>query len=292
MIFKHMMQRYMEEAGSNPAPGGAPTPTPAPAGGAPAPAPTPTPAPAAPASLLATGAGEPQASPTEFIPEKYRVSKDDGTFDLEASSRKMGEAYSALEKRLGTGDAPPKTVADYTVTVPDALKDVFDPATDEGLQDFKSKAHAAGMTQAQLDLVMSQYFEMAPKLAAGAAQYDVNTAKAELQKVWNNEADFNRGVRNAYQGAEVAAKKAGLDINEIMASPIASNPTFLRMMAAIGPEFQEDPGTGGATAISATSIDEVMRSPAYMDPKHPDHAKVSKQVSDYYARKHGTHAAG
>ncbi len=291
MNFTHMMQRRMEEAGGNPAPGGAPAPTPAPAGGAPAPAPTPTPAPAAPASLLATGAGEPQP-PTEFIPEKLRVNKEDGSFDLEASSRKVAEAYSALEKRLGTSEAPPKSAADYAVTVPDALKEVFDPATDQGMQDFMGKAHAAGMTQAQLDLVMSQYFEMAPALAAGAAQYDVNTAKAELQKVWNNDADFNRNVRNAYQGAEVAAKKAGLDINEIMNSPIASNPTFMRMMAAIGPEFQEDPGAGGAAPIGSANVDDLMRSAAYMDPKHQDHAKVSQQVRDYYARKHGTHAAG
>src|SRR6478736_10297497 len=75
-----------------------------PAGGE-APASTTPPAAAAPATqptnLLKQGVEEP--TPTEFIPEKYRVTKDDGTLDIEASARKLAEAHGSLEKRLGSG---------------------------------------------------------------------------------------------------------------------------------------------------------------------------------------------
>src|SRR5690606_31149911 len=53
-------------------------------------------------SLLQQGqsAADAPPSPAEYIPEKYRVQKEDGTLDLEASSRKLAEAHGHLEKRL------------------------------------------------------------------------------------------------------------------------------------------------------------------------------------------------
>lgn len=288
MNFKHMMARYMEEAGGAGTPGGAPTPTPtpAPAGGTPAPVPAPTPTPAP--SLLESGSSPGTPGTTDFIPEKLRIMKDDGTLDLDASSRKVAEAYSALEKRLGAGDVPPKTAEEYTVTVPDALKEAFDPATDEGMKGFLSGALEQGMTQKQVDFVMGKYFELAPQLVGGAQQYDANTAAAELQKVWPTDADMKRNVRNAYVGASAAAQKAGLDINEIMnTSPLRNDPTFLRLMAALGPEFVEDPGAGGSATLTVEDISTLMNSDAYTNSKHPDHAKVSAKVKAYYLRKHG-----
>jgi hypothetical protein len=246
---------------------------------------------AAPDSVLANGAADVQTTTSDFIPEKLRVLKDDGSFDLEASSRKVAEAYGNLEKRFGAGDVPPKEASEYKITVPDALKEAFDPATDAGTQDFLSKAHAAGFTQAQIDLVMDRYFDMAPKLVAGAQQYDAAAATAELQKTWATEADFKRNVKNAYTGANAAAQKAGLDINTIMSGPLGNNPTFLRMMAALGPEFMEDAGAGNQQMIKEDDINSLMASEAYTNPRHADHAKVSKKIATYFERKYGNEAA-
>lgn len=282
MLIKRLLNRYMDQAGE-----------PAPAGGTTAPDAPPA-APAAPAaapSLLADGAKAPTDQPAEFIPEKHRIMKEDGSLDLDASSRKLAEAYGSLEKRFGSGDAPPKDASEYKVAVPDALKEVFDPAKDEGLQGFLKDAHAAGLNQAQVDMVMSKYFDMAPKLAAGAAQLDAKAATEELQKTWATEADFKRNVRNAYTGANVAAQRAGIDINEIMNGPLGNNPQFLRLMAAIGPEFQEDQAPGAASMVSAEDIGSLMASEAYTNPRHADHAKVSARVKAYYERKFGTEAA-
>lgn len=244
-------------------------------------------------SVLAAGASGSGAGAagTDFIPEKYRVNKEDGTLDLEASSRKLAEAYGSAEKRIGAGDIPPKTAEEYAVTVPDAFKESWKPEEDQSFKDFRAKAHEAGMTQKQLDLVMGQYFEMAPKLVAGAAVMDANAATAELKKTWATEADFNRNVRNAFVGTNALAQKAGLTVDEIMNSPLGNDPKFLKLMAAIGPEFSEDSPPGGQQMTSQEDIDSLMRSEAYSNPKHADHAKVSAKIKSYFERKFGTEAA-
>lgn len=284
--------RLMNEAGGEPAPGGAPapapTPAPAPADGQP-PAPAAAPPAAASASLLQTGSTPPDPANTDYIPEKLRINKEDGTLDLDGSSRKMAEAYSALEKRLGSGDAPPAAAADYKVAVPDAFKEAIDPATDPGIKGFLDGAHAAGMNQAQVDYVMSQYFDMAPKLVAGAGQLDEAGATAELKKVWGNESEFKRNVTNAYAGATAIAQKAGLSADEIMSpNGLGNNVQFLRLMAAIGPEFVEDKAIGATKMTAEADIAGLMASPAYTDPKHAEHAQVSARVAEYFKRKHGT----
>lgn len=303
MFIRGLIRRYMEQAGEGSAGGGAAGAAAAGAGAAAAGsaeagaagAAAGAGAGAAAASVLAAGAaaaaGAGEAGGTDFIPEKLRVMKEDGSLDLDASSRKLADAYGSLEKRFGSGEAPPKDASEYKITVPDTLKDAFDPATDEGMKGFLAGAHAAGLNQAQVDYVMGKYFEMAPALAAGAAQFDATTATAELKKTWATDADFNRNVRNAYVGTSAAAQKAGLNVDDIMTGPLGNNPQFLRLMAALGPEFQEDPGAGGQGMVSQEDINTLLTSEAYTNPRHADHAKVSAKIKTYFERKHGTEAA-
>jgi len=235
-------------------------------------------------SLLAGG------QPTEFMPEKYRVTKEDGTFDLEASSRKLADAYTAAEKRIGSGDIPPKSAEEYTVAVPDSLKEAFDPKTDEGYKTFSSKMHGLGLTQKQMDGVMESYFENAQRLVGGAAGLDEKTARESLEKVWGQGKAFDDQVKLSYQGAAAIAAKAGLNIDELMRPDrLGNNTDFLRLMAAIGPEFAEARSPGGQGIKMPTSeeeIDKLMTSEAYKNPKDPEHAKVSKQVQAYFQKKY------
>ncbi|WP_284459605.1 hypothetical protein [Cupriavidus campinensis] len=288
-MWKRRFYPLMNAAGEGGDPGGgAPAPAPAPAGGEGAPAPAPAPS----GSLLETGANG--APTTDFIPEKYRVNKEDGTFDLEASSRKLSEAYANAEKRIGGGDIPPKSAEDYTVTVPDTFKESFDPKTDEGFKAFSGKMHELGLTQKQMDGVMAQYFEMAPQLVIGAAVLDANAAKTQLEQAWAPQGGFDHQIRNAYQGAAAIAAKAGIPVDEIMApNGLGNNVQFLRMMAAIAPEFSEDTSSGGNTMGGASTedqINEMMLSEAYKNPKHADHEKVSQRVKAFFEKKYGTAA--
>lgn len=215
------------------------------------------------------------------IPEKYHVKKDDGTLDMEASSLKLAEAYTRLEKRMGSGDAPPKTVADYKVEIPETMKD-YDIEKDKAFTEFRDKAHKAGMTQAQFDLVMGEYFRVAPELVGGAKVLDAETCVNELRTEWKSDAQYKAEVGNAYK----AAMAYGGDDAEGIMKDYGNDPRVVRMMARAGKELGEDksPSSGGSLPAGQT-VEAMMQSEAYTNAKHADHARVSALVSAEFDRR-------
>ncbi|MDC5554952.1 hypothetical protein OHX01_17970, partial [Acinetobacter baumannii] len=84
------------------------------------------------------------SSISESIPDKFKVTAEDGSVDYKATLSKMNESYTGLEKRIGSGDLPPKDVAGYKVD-----RDGFDFKqfkSDESNQAFLTKAHEHGIT--------------------------------------------------------------------------------------------------------------------------------------------------
>ena len=49
------------------------------------------------------------------IPDKFKVTAEDGSVDYKATVAKLSESYTGLEKRVGTGDIAPKSVDEYKV---------------------------------------------------------------------------------------------------------------------------------------------------------------------------------
>lgn len=226
--------------------------------------------------------GQQQQQQTVTIPEKYQVKKEDGSIDIEASSLKLAEAYGHLEKRFGSGDVPPKSAEEYQITVPDAFKDVWKPEEDQAFQDFRKDALAAGMTQKQFDLVMDRYFKVAPQLVEGSKRLSADECIADLRQEWKDDQTFNAELGKAFK----AAVAYGGNDAEALIQEYGSDPRFIRMMNRIGGELGEDSSINpGDVLANGQSIESVMQSEAYTNPKHPDHAKVSKQVSDYWAKK-------
>jgi hypothetical protein len=251
-----------------------------------------------PGTVLQTGQAAPEATPAEFIPEKFHVKGQDGELDVQASARKMAESYTNLEKRSGSAASAPESADAYEIKVPDEIKGTLeekgvDIKADPEIKDFLGRAHAAGMTQAQIDVVMGEYFKLAPQIANGAAILDVRGATEQLKEVWSTDADFQRNAHLAYAATSAAIERAGVSMEEVEAAGLGNNPTFLRLMAALGGEFQEDNAPGGAVlkAFGEDDITKLEMSEAYTNPKHPDYDKVSKQVRAWYERKHGTEAA-
>jgi hypothetical protein len=248
---------------------------------------------AAPAgSLLKQGEGGTEALPQEFIPEKFRVSKDDGSFDLDASARKLADNYAHLEKRLGSGDVPPKEVGEYTIEPPETMGE-YKAGEDPTMQSFLADAHKAGLTQGQLDVVMKHYFQAVPELAGAFQQVDQQQATEQLQQVWGkDEKEFRRNAGLAHVATSAAIERAGLTMEQVEAAGLGNNPVFLRMMSALGSEFQEDAGPGKTSfrSFGEDDVQQLMLSDAYKNPRHPEHDKVSAQVRGYFERKHGTQA--
>lgn len=260
------MFRYLnlmsEEGGDGQNGGGAPAPTPA-AG-----------------SVLATVAAQQgqqqqqQDDPNAWLPEKFRVKGADDALDVGASAQKLAEAYKHMETRLGSGDAPPKSPDEY-----DVKSDKFDFAefkADEANKAFLKSAHAKGLTNAQVEFVLGEYFERAPALVAGAGQLDNDAVIAALRSEWGSDTDAKMGL------AAKAALAAGFTAEQL-AAPEFNNPALIKLAAFFGGQLGEDqPPSGGG--VSAESIQDLMASEAYMNPKHPDHRRVHEQVTKHYAQ--------
>jgi hypothetical protein len=234
----------------------------------------------------ATPAASPSAAPAVGIPEKFHVLKD-GALDVDASSKKLAEAYSNLEKRIGTGEIPPKSAADYVVSVPDVLKEHWNPAEDPEVKDFLQEAHKAGYTQKQIDLAMTKYMDAAMKIATSSAVLDKDEAVKELRHTWQTEAEFNDNVNHAQR---VIRAYAGKDADGL-AQSYGNDPRFVRMMAAIGREYGNDsPPSVETVGAPAFNVVQVMRSDAYTNPKNPDHERITAQVRQHFQQQEAIRA--
>ncbi|WP_291973186.1 hypothetical protein [Candidatus Symbiopectobacterium sp.] len=234
-------------------------------------------------ALLNTGAAQ-QPGATDWLPEKYRVVGEDGTLNIESSARKLADAHTHLEKRLGSGDAPPKTADEYAPKV-DAEGFNWDEfKADPQMQGFLKSAHAKGLTNDQLSFVLGEYMQRAPELVGGAAQLDQEAASTALREVWNTDAEFNKNIGLAYRAFNSLAD----DADKGRIDEIGNNPMVIRMLARIGEEMQEDSPAGSDINLEEQqTIRDLMKSDAYMDPKHADHEKVSARVQAYYAKTYG-----
>ena len=233
-------------------------------------------------SLLSTGAGEPGA--TDWLPEKFRVMGEDGKLSIESSARKLAENYTHLEKRMGSGDAPPKTSDEYApkVEVEGFNWDEF--KADPRMQSFMKTAHAKGITNDQMSFILGEYAQRAPELVNGAAELDSEAATTQLREVWKTDAEFKKNIGLAYRAFNSLAD----DADKGRMDEIGNNPMVIRMLAKVGAEMQEDAPAGGDINLAEQqTIRDLMKSPAYMDPKHADHERISAQVKAYYQKRFG-----
>jgi len=214
------------------------------------------------------------------IPERYQVKTEGGALDVEASSLKLAEAYRTLEKRVGTGDMRPSSAAEYKIAVPEELKGDWDQNSDPLLSSFLKDAHEAGMTQGQIDFVLGKYFEVAQQLVGGSQQMSAEACNADLRKEWTTDEQYKAEMGKAFKAAQAFGDK---DAEAIM-QRCDNDPRIIRFLARVGAELGEDRSIGyGARVSGAQSVQSVMTSEAYTNPKHPDHARVSAQVQGYFA---------
>lgn len=250
-------------------------------GGQPAPAPAPTP------SVLAAG-----AETTDYIPEKYRTNKEDGTLDLEASTRKIAEAYKHLETRLGSGDAPPKNADEYTVKLEGVEGFNWDEfKADPDTQSFLKGAHSKGLTNDQVQYVIGEYMKAAPNLIGGAAQLTQQDCTAALKAAWGDDQAIRANVTASYRAAEAFASQGDApgNFNALM-TKYGNDPDFIAFTANIGKELKEDSAINGGAQVSEADFavksaelrQQLQELPAH-DPKRPG---IQAQLDEMYNRKY------
>lgn len=243
--------------------------------------------PPATGSVLAAG-----AETNDYIPEKYRTNKEDGTLDLEASSRKVSEAYKHLETRLGSGDAPPKTAEEYTVKLEGVEGfDWNEFKADPDTQSFLKGAHAKGLTNDQVQYVIGEYMKAAPSLIGGAAQLTQQDCTAALKAAWGDDQAIRANVTASYRAAEAFASQGDApgNFNALM-TKYGNDPDFIAFTANIGKELKEDSAINGGAQVSeedfAVKTSELRQQlqdlPAH-DPKRPG---IQAQLDALYNRKY------
>ena len=216
----------------------------------------------------------------ERIPEQFRVKKGE-EFDVEGSVTKMAESYQQLQARMREGGAPPKAAEEYQITVPDALKETF--KEDERTAAFRKDAHELGLTQKQFDGMMGKFFGLVPELAGSIIQDRAEVVIGNLEKAWGDKYDAElAGAMKAFDAYAEGEDKGKFD--NIMQDPSIA----YRVLAKVSRELGEAPpmprdtgGTGGE------DVQTLMRSEAYWNTKHPDHAKVSERVRMHYEKTAG-----
>lgn len=223
-----------------------------------------------------------------FVPEKYQVMRDDGTLDLEQSAKKLSEGYSHLEKRLGTGDIPPRSADEYDIDLNSEFYSFDDFKQEPENQEFLGKAHELGMTQKQLEFVLGEYARRLPELVMAGKELDIESAHQALSETWKTETDFNQNLRSAYQAFQRYA--APEDLSKI--DQVGNNPIVIKLLANIGKHLQEDAGISRTIGFQQQDIRQVMASEAYRNPKHPDHKATHARVKRYYESNYGNQPIG
>lgn len=226
------------------------------------------------------------------VAEQFHVKRSDGSLDVEATLAKQADSYNALAQRMRETGAPPKDAAEYKVTIPENLAGAWDPDADESVADFRKEALEMGLSQKQFDRVVSNYLKRIPGMIAQTQAQQAEACRTELSQVWRTPKEVQANTRAA---ARAVTETMGADAARVM-DELGNNPLFLRFAAAVGAEMAEDksPGQGGNDGnaqFNGMSRDQLLAHPAYSDPKHVDHARISAIVRRSYEKEFGTEAA-
>lgn len=205
------------------------------------------------------------------IPDKFKVTAEDGSVDYKATVAKMNESYSYLEKKIGTGEVAPKSVDEYKIE----REDFEEFKADESNKEFLTEAHKHGITNKQLDFLLSEYDKRAVNLVSNSSQIDTDTTVQTLQSDWRDK--FEANIFNAVK----AARACGITDEQINDPLIGNNVAFIKMASYFGSQMTEDKPVSNGTPVNV-DIQSLMRSEAFFNPKHPDHKSVKAQIDSYY----------
>lgn len=284
---------------TTPAPGTGDSATPAAGAAGPAATPTGTTEPAnafaAALALVPTKADAPAvttpgADPWAGVPEKHRVFTGEGdarTLDAQATLAKVAHAYTSLESKLG---APaPASAAEYKLNLSEEVAAVLPAETlaaNPGFQEFMGKMHAAGFSQAQVDVAVQELVTQGLALQETRAQATFDQCRSALQEHWTTDADFNANLGNF---ARALTTFAGQEGAATLGERYGNDPDFVRLMAMVGRELGEDQGHPTLQPVmSETDLAKLMVAGGpYWTPTHPEHEHYKAQVAAYHERTAG-----
>lgn len=220
--------------------------------------------------------------------------EDGTTLDIEASARKVAEAYSHAEKKIGGGDIPPATAEGYKVNVPEALADKVSAeqlSASQDVKDLLGKMHAAGASQKVVDVAIGELLQRGIALREAMPVLAASECEATLRALdgWKSDAEYTRNIGQAFKAGNAIF---GKDFEGIV-KDYGNDARIIQGLASIAAEMEEDRGPSPEAQVQLQeSLDTLMASPAYINNQHPQHAATMAKVSALTARMVGDRPVG
>lgn len=173
--------------------------------------------------------------------------------------------------------------------MPEALKGKIDAEAltkDEGFKGFLGKLHAAGASQKVVDAAVETMLESGLALREAQPVLDTAECTATLrqQDGWKSDQEYQQQIGLAFNATK---QIFGSDFDAIL-KDYGNDPRFIRGMAAIGREMQEDRGPSPeAMQTLSANLDQLMSTPAYLNANDPKHAETVAKVNAMYTQLYG-----
>jgi len=192
---------------------------------------------------------------------------------------------------MGSGDAPPASAEGYKVNVPEAFKDSAKPedlAKAPGVQALLQDLHAAGASQKVVDAAITSLMTQGAAMREAMPQLQASECEASLRQVdgWKTDQEYSGQIRTAYgAGLQIFGKDQFLAMEK---KGYFNDPDFIRGLASIGREMQEDRGPSPeAQAQLSQNLETLMSSPAYLNAADPKHQETVARVDALTKQLHG-----
>lgn len=174
--------------------------------------------------------------------------------------------------------------------MPEALKDKIDAevlAKDEGFKGFLGKLHAANASQKVVDAAVATMLERGVAMREAMPALQASECEAALRQAdgWKSDQEYSQQVRTAFSAGQQIFGDAFIGME---AKGYFNDPDFIRGLATIGREMQEDRGPSPESLQQLnSSLDQAMADPAYTNPDHPQHAAAVAKVTALTAQVSG-----
>lgn len=151
---------------------------------------------------------------------------------------------------------------------------------------YRNLAHQAGLNPKQAQILYDGWIKTNLELhqqASSQQQQTLEEIRGGLQKKWGDKFEGNLAMAQKAQKAFAPEGSEGLAaLDEIL----GNDPRLIELFYNIGSKMGEaalvTAGTAGAAGTLESKRQELLRHPAYMDRKHPEHRAVVEQVNQVY----------
>lgn len=217
---------------------------------------------------------------TNPVEESTVPATDPGTSVLGTPPAEPNPTEPPVELVVPTG--APESADGYEVNVEGFNYDEFKAIPEN--QEFIERAHKAGLNNDALNFLLGEYNQLIPALMQENAHLDNEACVSVMTETWGGETQANFGFAQA--AANNAIQNGILTAEEVNSPEFGNNPLVLKMAAYFGKQLQEDTPPSNTQPSGAVDVQSLMKSEAYLNANHPDHARVFAQVENFYQKQY------